>query len=539
MNSFVKITLTGANIPDFVPIGASITYGINRIPTATVHLDPSALSLLCNFESLRRQPALLTITTQDQCLKFDGVIDGHSISQQPGGLSTALILKSKFIFLNEVYPRLLGFNAGSQNIFTLNKTCKVFAQSFYTSDPSKITSSPTLLAAVQQLFGYEDVGLNYNSNIIDFIVGLSKAVVQSQQASGRVIPFGPWNERGSSLQKAIAAGDVNGIALGPLVLALLDAFDTSYCNKMALFANNANIAEHILNNMSSMQDTVFQNIVKFASEYGACVVVGNETAYIVPEAAYLNVPKQQTLFRGATSNVYNMAFPSEYENFTFSDAGENTIKGVYLIEDPDGHANEPLSNTVVFDGCYVDPGPNVFGNVVVRSLPNYAQAANVFVAGAGGIGIHNRITNGSKLVSAQVTYDDYQQAYNNVSAAISSAAYVPVRAFLDQLAEVEYCKTKFDDRGGSINMYFNNNFAPGCVGSLYTRQPGMYIDFFITSVSHNFSLSAPGQGSATTSVSFRGGRMGGSTGLDTMSMYDYTYADTQSFSNSFITDTST
>ena len=82
-------------------IGVSFSYGINRIPVATLELDPASLSLFCDFDSIRRKSVTIIVNTPANCLRFDGVVDGCSVSQQPGSLTTALIVKHNFTFLNE------------------------------------------------------------------------------------------------------------------------------------------------------------------------------------------------------------------------------------------------------------------------------------------------------------------------------------------------------------------------------------------------------------------------------------------------------
>lgn len=540
MKAQFQITLQGAGIPSFVPVGASVSYGINRIPTATVHLEPRALALMCDFEKIRRKSVVLTIKGEDTCIRFNGVIDGQSISQQPGGLTTALTLKHNFVFLNETYPRILGLSAGSSDVFAINKPVTTLINKMYTGGPESIDTMRSVLADVQQVYGYERVGLSFNLNVIDFAVELAKAVVLSQYNGTSVFPTNYWAKQRGALSRAMEGTNINQRAMAPVVLNLLKNFDTSYCSDMAFFAKDVIGADRLIKDLGMLQDTVLQNIIRQVSEYGACLVIGNNHAYVVPDAAYLKVPKRARIARGATGSDYNVVYPAEYENFTFNDAGENTIKGVYLVEDPNRSVNISNSISTAWEGCYIDPAPNIMGNVVVKPLPDYATAANLYIAGAGSAGIRNKIHNGAKLVTGKVKFNEYQSAFKSVQSAIDNGVVKQMHQFLDDYAQMEYCKLKFNDRGGQINTYFTNIFAPGSVGSLYTREPGTYIDMFVTGVTHSFSTNGTSGGSANTSVTFRGGRMGNSanTGLDRIDLYNYTYADAQSFCSSFVTDIS-
>ena len=113
----------------------------------------------------------------------------------------------------------------------------------------------------------------------------------------------------------------------------------------------------------------------------------------------------------------------------------------------------------------------------------------------------------------------------------------PQQKFLNDFAQIEYCRTKYGDRTGSINTYYFNNFTPGAVGTLYTRQPGVFLDFYINTVTHSFSLSENG-GNARNSINFSSGRLGNSTntGLDRIELYDYTYADSLVLCDNFTKD---
>src|ERR1035437_7111280 len=105
--------------------GATISYGYNKIPLANVHIAAvganriSGLQGLCDFDSFRRNPVILKINTKKSCIIFRGIIDGNSISQQPGNMTASFILKSNFTLLNEVFPRRIGANAGTANQFAL------------------------------------------------------------------------------------------------------------------------------------------------------------------------------------------------------------------------------------------------------------------------------------------------------------------------------------------------------------------------------------------------------------------------------------
>ena len=531
MNSEIKIILSGQGIVnDLRPIGASISYGVNRIPVASVSLGPESMGLLCDFDAFRRKNSTLTVRSDGGCLTFDGIIDGLSTSQHPGGMNINLVLKHKFTLLNEVYPRLLGLNSGGTNVFAINQPFQI--------NPTGLSGS-NLLSDFQNIFGYiADGSLKLDSNVIDFIVNLCKLIVKSQTLTQTPTTAEQAATKSNALFKALRAADINKNNLAPTVLTLLDSIDTSYCSGMTLAANAANVADRIIRDTAFLQDTVFACLLKLIHEYGCCLVIGNSKAYILPEALFLKVPKIDSTHRGSRGSDYNIVMPSQYESFSFNDNGENTIKGVHVIEDPSTTINNiaGASSTGVISGIFLDPNPNVFGNIVVRTLPNFATTANAYAVGVGSAGIHKAISEQNGLITGKVSKSQALTALQQVDKTIKSNAIAPAQTFMNNWAQLEYCRLKYEDRSGSINTAFHNIFAPGAVGSLYTRIPGTYIDFYVYSVTHTFNVGAASHGSADTSVSFKCGRAGSSTsnGLDRLDMFDYGYTNSAQFCESFI-----
>jgi hypothetical protein len=79
---------------------------------------------------------------------------------------------------------------------------------------------------------------------------------------------------------------------------------------------------------------------------------------------------------------------------------------------------------------------------------------------------------------------------------------------LENYAETKFYQVRYADRQGTITMDFNTDWVPGTSGTLYIRETGMFIAFYVTSVTHRIEISAPSNGSATTVVNFCCGRMG-------------------------------
>jgi hypothetical protein len=75
-------------------------------------------------------------------------------------------------------------------------------------------------------------------------------------------------------------------------------------------------------------------------------------------------------------------------------------------------------------------------------------------------------------------------------------------------AETKFYQVRFSDRQGSITMDFNPYWVPGTGGTLYVRETGCTLTFYVQSVTHRVDMSAPSNGTAITTVSYTCGRIG-------------------------------
>lgn len=519
MISEVTITLSGDAIPTFTAIGASVNYGINRIPTATVQLDPSVNNLLCDFDSIRRTKATLTIETTNGCIYFDGLIDGLSFSQSPGNLSTSMVLKHPFQLLTEMYPRIIGVHPGSTNIFQMKNLVNI--------DYNGIASD----ALLQSLTVFEK-SFNRSNNLVDFAVDLAKAAVSTQA----VIPLVADDGKTAGLHKVVAETEVMRKNLADQVLALLNDIDTSATKGMIISAGSKAAVDKTIQSIAMMRDNIFSNLVRELSELGCVLIIGSRKAYIVPEATYLRIPKIGPADRKQRSDLVNIIYPAEYTSFVFNDNGFVNLRGVYVMHDANSSLNTAGAGNLIDMGIYVDETAS--GNIYTTTLPAFVSYGLVYAAGLGAA-MQNRISGKKPLFSKKV---DSKTVIDMVKGSFDEIQDIATRnVFMNQWAQMEYCRMKYDDRSGSISSVFNNNWAPGMVGTLYTREPGTWLDYFVTDVNHSFSLSAPNGGSATTNIAYKGGRVGTTSdvGLDELTLYGYDYKEATVYGNKFLADIAT
>jgi hypothetical protein len=95
-----------------------------------------------------------------------------------------------------------------------------------------------------------------------------------------------------------------------------------------------------------------------------------------------------------------------------------------------------------------------------------------------------------------------------------------IKTTLNNLAQIKFFELKYMDRTGGINLLFSPKWMPGTTGTAFSRYPdpdGMFVDFYVTQVRHSFT-----PGSATTHVSFAGGRVGAEPiGVDKYNLFNY------------------
>lgn len=562
-------------------IGANISYGYNKLPIATVNIAPSQLSnsttgltSFCDFDSFRRNPVILRIKTPDICLYFKGLIDGASISQHPGDLTASFIIKHDYTLLTEVYPRLIGGSAGTTNKFALPQTINIdgnVATAGYTnSNTTGGYSSFPYYAPVNQILNQK---FDMNIPAIRFIVALNSIMVDAQAVNNYQLVGGPEITAGNFSQ-LICALSMNAQDMYGTIKQLINTIDASYTDGFAVFANDALTGTQIQNDMALFEDDIFHGLLRTLDEFGCILVVANNKAFVVPNAPYLypDLDRAQPIV-GKQSTIPNVAYPADYTSFYFNDTGENTIKGVFTVAEPMTSNNDWLTSEagLGINGFYTEdlniqtcmasenpPLPStgdqssnlnqVFGNIEVMTVKGLASSFMTATLHQKSAGIRNVIATGSvdpdqpnnslaptNAVPVDAATQATQQGYN------SNLAYIAkLTDYLNQKAQVEYCKIKYADRTGQINMPFNSNWVPGAGGSLYTRAPGVRIDFFVADVTHSFSISAPSTGNASTTVSFVGGRPGGSinNGLPSLELFNYNWAMSQQFCTSFLTDLS-
>ncbi len=516
MTGQVEINLVG-EFGIMKPIGASIRYGINMIPIATISLGVEHLALLCDFEQYRRTEASLLIKTTSGCLYFDGLVDGLSFTQGDRSIGAELVLKSKFQHLMELYPRMPGFHPSTISVFN-----RIAALKINTSSPNNILS---------QIDITRNLSFDADTTIVDLFVRAVEASLKAQQDV--VLRSAAGQDLADLIEVSKAFADEKI----PRGLELIKQIDTTATSKMAVRASSWLVVDAVLKHLENSTGNLLEDLMLKLAHYGCAMVIGNEKAFIIPESGFLKIPHDDVLPKQASDKV-NIIYPSQFDSFQFSDGGHVDLKALYVVSDANVNiTNERLQGDL---GKYIDQDGK--GGLQTMSLPDFVSLGLSYTLAKNNETVRDKVASGTTTVQGQMDPDTVASQYDENYRKKQVESNQLRSQFLDNWAQMKYLQNKFTDRAGQIHSTFSPKWAPGAVGTLYTRHPGTYLDFFVHSVSHSFSVSAPNSGTATTTIGFNCGRVGNateSTGVDKILLYDYTYTDARTFSEAFVKDITT
>ena len=77
---------------------------------------------------------------------------------------------------------------------------------------------------------------------------------------------------------------INAQALAPTVLGLIDQINTDYTTGFNVFGTDPVIGGQLQDHISMLEDNLLSALIHILNDYGCCLVIANETAFIIPEA---------------------------------------------------------------------------------------------------------------------------------------------------------------------------------------------------------------------------------------------------------------
>lgn len=527
----VKVTVTSDRSPEMqvfaaskndienlLPTGVTLRYGLNTIPGATLDLSPQDLDIVCDMTKWRRTPIKIRVESTNGCITFRGLIDGVSLSQSIGDMRMQMVVKHPFQLLSEINPKLLGYHSAGVDF-----TRRVEALQMETGNSEATVLRYAIGSAVSA---------NLGKPLFEGIIELLKAIVQSQIQWERT-----QAKAGRSAEAAVNAAKAISEKHLKVAETLLNQIDTQFVPTKLSLADFY-VQDYVLETICETRSNLFDILLTLLETVGCGLVIGNSKAYIVPNSGFLEQTHRTTINFREVSKTPNILFPAQYNNVSFNDNGYRDISGVYVMSDD--------KNVNVVDGFFKDEKYGGSGGIIGEVMP-YVISFNNAALRAAGIPEVSKSSGDPKRPNSQATggsgaseeaqhdavkktaeeekkaSDEAQKEKNEAEQKKIDALY----KFANQWAELRYYQLKYTDRMGGIGMLFNPNCAPGAIGTTYLRAPGVFIDFFVTEVTHEIRLNAPDHGAAITSIGFNCGRMGSYTvanalapGLKQLDLFD-------------------
>jgi len=540
------VTLTANGKP---VTGMSVTYAVNNLPTCRISMIPSDIAdVLAAPDAQKRSSWVVSASSisnkntnqqKKYTLTFNGLLDGVSLSNTVGSVEYALELKSIFQPLTEAHTMVPGLRMDGMNPF----------QELVNSKTGEIDTFGPLFAMPDA--GSTEVDpITYFKNMLVASIARQtepelyiNAPTLSADITARIWDLGNYKATIANIRSHIS-----------------DWLDISTCLNGSLKGLNSSktaIANYIFTMLSHGNPSMWEAIVSIAEAFNACLICSNNKIFLIPKNGFI---KQDPTAISDTniSDLPNVASPGQCTNFSYNDSGYRDLSRVILLRNPQYGTGKDSRFDVAsftFIGSYpagneVDPSvpAKSAGTLVLTNHPFMHE--DMFKAGLTSTAASQRVAmaiRDSNLTTSDapntLSIQDMQDMMSSISssnAADPNMAYSATDAYntaISDYAKAKFYAHKYNDRIGTITTDFNTNWVPGTCGTLYvptltadqsadssaSTLPRIYLQFFVTSVTHSLSMSAPNGGSASTTVTFSCGRIGANPiGLDRDSWFGYT-----------------
>jgi hypothetical protein len=556
MKSDVKLSVTP--LPGVTPIGVSINFSVGAIPVCTVDfapapegvikIDGSASGILSSPDTYKRKEEItvdIDVTshsgqdkTTNHTFTWSGLLDGINLSNNVGSNTYQAVLKGRAQSLLELTTLTPGLTPSSVNIYK---------NPYY----SILGASGDDDETVEKAWSSFEVSgeLDFGESPLKFYLSLMKLIVKNQQG-GYQNYLG--NETMTNSEQALEQlfNEERYQRALTKAQALLETIDTSAVDGGTLAqitTSYPNASAKVKDYFFSGPNVLLENLMNFLGFLGLTMVFGDEKIFIVPERSFI---KQSHPAPGKKqeSTTPNAAYPADYNGYTYNDNGYRDVMAVIL-------SNEmPIGGTQLIDLPY-DAGLVGF----YKDKNELTQASGVLVIPEHPFSMfyNNNDNNFHDSHELKDTADSPGQAYHPESKKYEDAVGDPnekqsERATdkkqkyadilkegeaLNNYAEIKFYQARYGDRRGSITMSFNSNWAPGASGTLYVRETGFSLDFWVESITHRVDMTPPAGGSAITIINFCCGRMGTTpVGVTSDNFTGYDGGKETEFISNFISD---
>ena len=556
MKSDVKLSVSP--LPGVTPTGVSINFSAGAIPVCTVDFAPApegvikieggAAGILASPDTYKRNGEItvdIDVTshsgidkTTNHTFTWSGLLDGVSLSNNIGSNTYQAVIKGKAQSLLEITTLTPGLTPNSVNIYKNPYYSIIGVSTEGDENVEKAWGSFELTAK-----------LDFSKNPLEFYLDLMKTVVKNQQ-DGFSNYLG--NETMVNSEKALeqlfneerykkalnnASGLLDTIDISAVQGGSLASLTTSWPNA------SAKVKDYFFGG----PNVLLENLMNFLGFLGCTMVFGDQKIFIVPERSFI---KQTHTNPGLKeeSTTPNAAYPADYNGYAYNDNGYRDIMAVIL-------SNEmPISGTQLNDLQY---DPSLIGFYKDKNELTKASGVLVIPEHPFSMFYSGNENNYHDAHEMKDTADSPGQSYHPAAKKYDEAVNDPnekqiERAkekkekyadiltqgeILNNYAEIKFYQARYGDRRGTITMSFNTNWAPGASGTLYVRETGFSLDFWVESVTHRVDMTPPAGGSAITIINFCCGRMGTSPiGVEQDDFLGYNVGKEKDFINNFISD---
>jgi len=554
------VTLKLSGISGVTPTGITVSYQLGHVPTAHIDLAPdypgvikiygNATGLLQDVDGQKRKEDVsadlkvtswvgatrASATKTTRTLKFVGLLDGLSLSNLVGGNSYQAVLKGKAQTLLELTTHMPGLYPTSVNIYKNPSFSQIAnpqggddaATSLWirltagdeSLDPSKYTPIEVYTKLMQLIIEKQQSGWKTflgRSVLVDGQIPFEKIFTDARYQKALT--------RAKKLFANIDLTAVNGGALGSRTGA------SEILSEMKrIFIGGSNI--------------LLENYMGFLSTMGCTLIFSNEKLFVVPINSVL---KQEYTAPGVKQlqKQINHALPADYSGYSYSDNGYRDIAHVIV-------STRGLKGSTDIVGS---------GNFARGDLAHYSdennltQASGVLVVNAHPFMLYSPFSatpedakklkqsadSPKKDLQGSGDFDTDKKAKQEGLVARQEKKdqrfVASLKDVLKNYAETKFYQARYGDRQGSITMDFNPQWVPGTSGSLYVRETGTFVAFYVTGVTHRIEMGAPHNGTAMTSITFCCGRTGASPpGVEKDMYLGYNLGKEQAIQKAFVAD---
>ena len=501
--------------------GVSVTYQVGSVPYATLDLiTEGGATLFSNLEAEKRNPYDIQISCkvhagqneETRTLRFEGLLDGLSVSSTVGRSHFQAVLKGKAQTLLELTTLTPGLYPSSINIYKMPDF------------------SVTAFGDMIESWGIfdQDGELPYTEEPIIFYTELIKKVLKIQ--SGDFTSFlgvEPLMEKSKPYQKIYSDGRYKKAASD--ALKMFENLDISAVKGGGIAAAGVpTVFDSIQNMFMNGPNVLLENYMNFLAQMGCSLIFGNNKMWAVPMNTVVKPNGGSPTGGGKLQYKPNAAGPADCIAYSYNDVGyrdiacvivngENLAGGIDIGEP--SFTRDHLAHYVDESGISKASGVLVVKNHPwMAAFPNKpapadAQETKEELDQTGTMyGVKKGFSAGAE--EAKKTAEEISKKKENIVDA--------AQEILENYAQTKFLQARYGDRQGSITLDFNPKWVPGTGGTLYIREISTTLSFYVTSVAHHIDLSPPNSGTAITTISFTCGRAGsGPEGADEDKFLNY------------------